>query len=217
MATQARPLASLGYKQALQFLRGELDRESALAAAQQAHRNYAKRQITWFRREPDVRWLAGFGDDAGDSGGRRSRRSNCKFERVREREHWRCEPCEDARSAVPVAWHFFAIVNGMLRHLLFVSCSCCLPRRFARLKTRAKTTFCSPVPSIWIKPGRKWADKTLRKMSPEEKVGQLFAIWVRVQFLNDADPIFIQLRDSIRKYHIGSLVMSVPVDGAGPA
>jgi len=60
---QARPLASLGYKQAVQFLRGELDRESALAAAQQAHRNYAKRQITWFRRESDVHWLAGFGDD----------------------------------------------------------------------------------------------------------------------------------------------------------
>ena len=61
---QARPLASLGYKQALQFLRGEVDRESALRAAQQAHRNYAKRQITWFRQEPDVHWLAGFGDDA---------------------------------------------------------------------------------------------------------------------------------------------------------
>jgi tRNA dimethylallyltransferase len=60
---QARPLASLGYKQAVQFLRGELDRESALAAAQQAHRNYAKRQMTWFRREPDVNWLAGFGDE----------------------------------------------------------------------------------------------------------------------------------------------------------
>jgi tRNA dimethylallyltransferase len=60
---QARPLASLGYKQAVQFLRGELDRASAAAAAQQAHRNYAKRQITWFRREPDVHWLAGFGDD----------------------------------------------------------------------------------------------------------------------------------------------------------
>ena len=59
---QARPLASLGYKQALQFLRGELDRESALAVAQQAHRNYAKRQMTWFRREPNVHWLAGFGD-----------------------------------------------------------------------------------------------------------------------------------------------------------
>jgi tRNA dimethylallyltransferase len=60
---QARPLASLGYKQAVQFLRGEMDRESALAAAQQAHRNYAKRQITWFRRATDVHWLAGFGDD----------------------------------------------------------------------------------------------------------------------------------------------------------
>jgi tRNA dimethylallyltransferase len=60
---RARPLASLGYKQALQLLRGELDRKAALAAAQQAHRNYAKRQITWFRREPDVHWLAGFGDD----------------------------------------------------------------------------------------------------------------------------------------------------------
>ncbi|MGD0414319.1 MAG: tRNA (adenosine(37)-N6)-dimethylallyltransferase MiaA [Terriglobales bacterium] len=60
---EARPLASLGYKQAMQFLRGELDRESAIAAAQQAHRNYAKRQITWFRREPDVHWLAGFGDE----------------------------------------------------------------------------------------------------------------------------------------------------------
>ncbi len=60
---QARPLGSLGYKQALQFLRGELGRESALAAAQQAHRNYAKRQITWFRREPNVHWLPGFGDE----------------------------------------------------------------------------------------------------------------------------------------------------------
>jgi tRNA dimethylallyltransferase len=65
---EARPLASLGYKQAMQFLRGELDRESAIAAAQQAHRNYAKRQITWFRREPDVHWLAGFGDDPAIQG-----------------------------------------------------------------------------------------------------------------------------------------------------
>ncbi len=59
----ARPLASLGYKQAMQFLRGEIDRKLAVWAAQQAHRNYAKRQLTWFRREPDVRWLKNFGDD----------------------------------------------------------------------------------------------------------------------------------------------------------
>jgi len=56
-------LQSLGYRQALQLLRGEVDRESAIAAAQQAHRNYAKRQMTWFRREPGVHWLRGFGDD----------------------------------------------------------------------------------------------------------------------------------------------------------
>lgn len=59
----ARPLASLGYRQATQFLDGELTRKQAIAAAQQAHRNYAKRQMTWFRRERDVAWLKGFGDD----------------------------------------------------------------------------------------------------------------------------------------------------------
>jgi len=59
----ARPLASLGYKQSVQFLRGELTLEQAIQAAQQGHRNYAKRQMTWFRREPDVQWLKGFGDD----------------------------------------------------------------------------------------------------------------------------------------------------------
>ena len=59
----AGPLSSLGYRQALQFLRGEISREQALESAQQAHRNYAKRQMTWFRREPSVHWLQGFGDD----------------------------------------------------------------------------------------------------------------------------------------------------------
>ena len=59
----ARSLASLGYKQAVQLLRGEISRDAAIAAAQQAHRNYAKRQLTWFRREPNVAWLDGFGND----------------------------------------------------------------------------------------------------------------------------------------------------------
>ncbi len=59
----SRPLSSLGYKQAVQLLNGEITREQAIQAAQQAHRNYAKRQITWFRREPDVHWLKGFGDE----------------------------------------------------------------------------------------------------------------------------------------------------------
>ena len=59
----AGPLSSLGYKQAVQFIRGELTIEQALQATQQAHRNYAKRQMTWFRREPAVQWLRGFGDN----------------------------------------------------------------------------------------------------------------------------------------------------------
>ena len=58
------PMHSLGYVQARQFLRGEITLEQAVAAAQQGHRNYAKRQMTWFRREPEVGWLEGFGDDA---------------------------------------------------------------------------------------------------------------------------------------------------------
>jgi tRNA dimethylallyltransferase len=61
--TSARPLGSLGYKQAAQFLLGEVSKDQALKAAQQAHRNYAKRQMTWFRREPDVVWRRGFGDE----------------------------------------------------------------------------------------------------------------------------------------------------------
>jgi tRNA dimethylallyltransferase len=59
-----RPLSSLGYKQAGQYLSGEITLDEAIAAAQQGHRNYAKRQMTWFRREPDVHWLHGFGSDA---------------------------------------------------------------------------------------------------------------------------------------------------------
>jgi tRNA dimethylallyltransferase len=59
----ARPLAALGYTQAVALIRGEIDLKTAVQAAQQAHRNYAKRQMTWFRREPDVTWLVGFGND----------------------------------------------------------------------------------------------------------------------------------------------------------
>jgi tRNA dimethylallyltransferase len=55
-------LDSLGYRQARAVLSGELNESAAMAAAQQGHRNYAKRQMTWFRREPDVHWIEGFGD-----------------------------------------------------------------------------------------------------------------------------------------------------------
>ena len=57
--------------------------------------------------------------------------------------------------------------------------------------------------------GEKWAEKTLRKLSLEEKVGQLFMIWVRAEFLNVNSPEYLQLRDSMRKYHVGSFAMTV--------
>ena len=61
---ECRPLQSLGYAQAMAVLRSEMSRDEAIVSAQQGHRNYAKRQLTWFRREPEVHWLKGCGDDA---------------------------------------------------------------------------------------------------------------------------------------------------------
>jgi beta-N-acetylhexosaminidase len=58
----------------------------------------------------------------------------------------------------------------------------------------------------------KWAEKTLKKLSLEEKVGQVFMIWVRAQFLNVNSPVYLQLRDAMNKYHVGSFLMTVPYD-----
>jgi len=58
-----KALDSLGYRQAMAVLLKGLSEKAAIAEAQQGHRNYAKRQMTWFRREPEVRWIEGFGDD----------------------------------------------------------------------------------------------------------------------------------------------------------
>jgi tRNA dimethylallyltransferase len=55
-------LDSLGYRQAVSVLLKGISEKVALAEAQQGHRNYAKRQMTWFRREPEVHWMEGFGD-----------------------------------------------------------------------------------------------------------------------------------------------------------
>ncbi len=59
-----KPFEALGYKQALLHLRGELTLEQAVESAIIETRQYAKRQRTWFRRDQEVRWLGGFGDEA---------------------------------------------------------------------------------------------------------------------------------------------------------
>jgi len=61
--------------------------------------------------------------------------------------------------------------------------------------------------------GDKWAEKTLRKLTVEEKVGQLFMIWCRASFLNVESPEYRQLREAMEKYHVGSFAMTVQVDG----
>lgn len=58
-----RPLHSLGYRQALAVIKGEADEAEALAEMQRATRNYAKRQVTWFRREPAAEWITVRGAD----------------------------------------------------------------------------------------------------------------------------------------------------------
>ncbi len=62
-APTAKPFESHGYKQALDQLRGGLTPKEALFYAQRNTRRYAKRQMTWFRQEPAIEWLRGFGDD----------------------------------------------------------------------------------------------------------------------------------------------------------
>ena len=58
-----KPFESLGYKQALQHLRGELTLDQAIESTQIETRQYAKRQWTWFRRDKSVQWLPCFGED----------------------------------------------------------------------------------------------------------------------------------------------------------
>lgn len=61
---RAKALDALGYRQAMAVIDGTMPLAEAITAAQQGHRNYAKRQLTWFRREPEVHWIEDFGDSS---------------------------------------------------------------------------------------------------------------------------------------------------------
>ena len=58
----AKAFESIGYREAILYLAGEFTPDEAIAATQVATRQYAKRQRTWFRREPGILWLEGFGN-----------------------------------------------------------------------------------------------------------------------------------------------------------
>ena len=62
-AGSIKGLGSLGYRQVVSALRSDITMEEAVRDTQTATRHYAKRQMTWFRREPEMNWFQGFGDD----------------------------------------------------------------------------------------------------------------------------------------------------------
>src|ERR687887_2277290 len=96
-----------------------------------------------------------------------------------------------------------AIVSAMLRtRLLLLVFTLMVP-------AVAKDKYVKPGPIHLDRDGEKWAEKTLRKLSLEEKIGQLFMIWVRAQFMNVNSPDYLQLRDTMQKYNIGSFAMTV--------
>src|SRR5258708_10962437 len=93
---------------------------------------------------------------------------------------------------------------------IFAFQTCAVLPAFA--KEKAKTKPVHPIPAASTR-GDKWAEKTLHKLSVEEKIGQLFMVWCRAGFLNVENPEYLQLRDAMQKYHVGSFAMTVHVDG----
>jgi tRNA dimethylallyltransferase len=65
VAQNAKIFDFIGYREMAQVLRGELTMEKARTAIQLATRQYAKRQMTWFRKDKSIRWFIAPGDDAG--------------------------------------------------------------------------------------------------------------------------------------------------------
>src|SRR5437868_11448237 len=82
-----------------------------------------------------------------------------------------------------------------------------------RPEKKRKSSFVQPGPIELTKDGRKWVDKTLKRMSLEQKIGQLIMVRGYAEFQNDESPTYLQLRDDIRKFHIGSVIVTVRVDG----
>ncbi|HEY6936788.1 MAG TPA: glycoside hydrolase family 3 N-terminal domain-containing protein [Terriglobales bacterium] len=78
----------------------------------------------------------------------------------------------------------------------------------------AKEKYQRPGPVKLDRRGEKWAEKTLKKMSLEEKVGQLFMVWARAKFLNLNGPEYAQYHQILQKYHVGGFALTVPAEGA---
>jgi len=94
----------------------------------------------------------------------------------------------------------------MLRNLAFLFAVFTLLGSAAEPREQSKQ-------ALALRVDNSWAGKTLKNLSLEEKVGQLFMIRMRVELLHGTSPSYVELRNNIRKYHIGSLAMSAPPQG----
>src|SRR5271167_1137708 len=95
----------------------------------------------------------------------------------------------------------------MFRRTLLLLAICCIVARPAFSSSKPK--FQTPAAVHLDKAGEKWAQKSLKKMSLEQKVGQMFMIWSHAQFLNVSSAEYINLRDTMRKYHLGGFGLTV--------
>ncbi|HEY3788208.1 MAG TPA: glycoside hydrolase family 3 N-terminal domain-containing protein, partial [Urbifossiella sp.] len=73
----------------------------------------------------------------------------------------------------------------------------------------AEERFQIPEPVHLDKKGEKWARESLKKMSLEQKIGQMFMVRALAQFTNVNSPDYISLRDTMRKYHLGGFALTV--------
>lgn len=98
----------------------------------------------------------------------------------------------------------------MCRKIVFI----CLSVALLLSPALAKEKYLKPGPVKLDHGGEKWAEKTLKKMSLEEKVGQLFMVWARAKFLNLNGPEYAQYRQILQKFHVGGFALTVPAEGA---
>ena len=76
----------------------------------------------------------------------------------------------------------------------------------------AKERFQTPAPVHLDKQGEKWARESLKKMSLEQKIGQMFMVRALAQFMNVNSPDYISLRNAMRKYHLGGFALTVSLE-----
>jgi beta-N-acetylhexosaminidase len=76
----------------------------------------------------------------------------------------------------------------------------------------AKDQFQTAAPVHLDKKGEKWARESLKKMSLEQKIGQMFMVRALAQFMNVNSPEYIALRDTMRKYHLGGFGLTVRLE-----